>query len=184
MMLLQWRPWAVNLVSFCFLEHHLDWSFKKIRCKKNLKWAPAKYWNTCDPVAPDGDTCPMPSRVGNSVTTLDSWEDDTKDKKYGGGWISEVSIRPMTDQLINSFSVVLVFDSPIFEYQFTASTMRVSKQLKKSLTLVNEVYNSNMTGVDQFRNVFIWTFRLIQFWLELLFIWPMRSRILIGSFWN
>ena len=123
-----------------------------------MTWTPTKYWNTCDPVAPDGDTCPMPSRVGNSVTTLDFWEDDTKDKKYGGGWISEVSIRPMTDQLINSFSIVLVFDSPIFEYQFTASTMRVSKQFKKSLTLVNEVYNSNMTGVDQFRNVFIRAF--------------------------
>jgi len=121
-----------------------------IKCRKvkqEMVWRPKRYNNVCEPDAPE--VCPMPSRIGNLVEILDHWVSNVTDEMYGGGFSIKIGIRNPTPELDNQFySVVLIFDQGIWEFDFIADTMRVSKQLKKSITLVNNI-GENLTGVSQ-----------------------------------
>ena len=48
-----------------------------------------------------------------------------------------------------------MFDKQISEYTMEASTMRLSKQFRKTVTFVNEVYNKNMTAMDCIKKQFL-----------------------------
>lgn len=122
---------------------------KQITCKKikksgKLEWRPKKYANTCTPVKPAG--CPMPNRIGSGVEILESWLDDEVDAKYGGGWTMRVTVRP--DAAVEQYSVVVIFDKAMSGYDLFATTMRVAKVNKRSVTFVNEFYNGNTTDID------------------------------------
>ena len=123
---------------------------KKMTCKKikksgKLEWRPKKYANTCTPVKPAG--CPMPSRIGSGVDVLESWLDDEVDAKYGGGWTMRVTVRP--EVAVEEYSVVVIFDKAMSGFDLFATTMRVAKVNKRSVTFVNEYYNGNTTDIDQ-----------------------------------
>ena len=114
-----------------------------------MVWRPKKYINQCQPDAPADSTCPMPSRIGNLIEIVSHLENDESSDVYGGGFEIKIGIRNPTPKEDNdNFSVVLIFDQPIWEFDFEADSMRISKQLKKSITLVNHV-GENLTGKSQ-----------------------------------